>query len=527
MKFNILFLLAFLVILGAACPIVTVVTPTNPVIPTTPAPIPSIPATNVPGTSVPATSVPATRQATPSAIVAPQTLTNGPYLTFLRDQGNEQELVLMDANGKGEAIFPFPMGSKVIMPRSLSNLVSPDGNWLAFYTGSAGPAFGQAGPDVADLALNLMSLGITSPAGSTQVITGLLSADYPANFTQAAQGLGRADITAQDLRNAFVYGITQSIAWSPDGLHLAFAGQMNGLSTDLYLYNTTDGSIKQLSSGPEEVQWIDWSPDGKWILDGSSYTVGEGMSYNLYATSVDGQVVHHLLEESGMAGDLPWINAHEFLVYNSQNGPGNFGLVRVDVESGNVANIWVGSFNSFAVDATGKWVALQAADGLYLINLGTLQSTKVQVPDPTHNYGIFQDILSMSSEPDRAFLTRDDTLNDATLELYYLSTNGIWTPAGANADLFSVAPTHAEWIAIKDNIQLFQAGSSPTRTFNLPDGTKRGDFKDILWRPDSSGIFLVSAADQLYALDFSSGISTLVEQHLSTAGLAELIWVRK
>ena len=528
MKLNHLFLLACLLILGIACPISTVVTPTAPTIQAAATLTPLIPVT-----IVPATRAPTTTQGTATVTVAPHTTTNGPYLVFLRDQGNGQELVLMDADGKGEVAFPFPVNSNVYIPQSLSNLISPDGLWLAFYTGSDGQVFGQVGTNTADLTLNLMSLGITTPAGSTQVVSRLLSADYPANFAKAAQELDLADITAQALQEAFVNGITQSIAWSPDGLHLAFAGQMDGLSSDLYLYDAAYGTIQRLSSGPEEVQWIDWSPDGKWILDASCYLVGEGMTYNLYATSLDGKVVHRLLVDNSLSGGLIWVNTHEFLTHQSQNGPGNFGLVRVDVENGNVDNFWDGSFDSMTVDATGAWLAVHAGTNeLFLIDMATLQSTKVQVPDPTHDYGAYGDILGINIEPDRAFLTRDDTLHDTDLGLYYLSTNGVLTSTGIIADLFSVAPNHADWIAIKDHIQLFQAGGSQARTFNLPDGTKSSDFQRILWRPDSSGIFLVSITGQLYALDFSSGISTLVESYLSPYDPATrvpegLIWVRK
>ena len=521
MKLNSLIVLAGLVIFSAACPFSAAVTPANPAIPATATLAPALPAT-----SIPATSLPTISQATTAATVASQTLTNGPYLVFLRDRGNGQELVLMDANGKGATVFPFPINNNIYSSQSLSNLVSPDGIWLAFYTGSAGPAFGQVGPNTADLTLNLMSLGITNPAGSKKVISRLLSADYPANFAQAARELGIANITAQDLQNAFVSGISQSIAWSPDGLHLAFAGQMDGFSSDLYLYQDAFGTIQRLSSGPEEVQWITWSPDGKWILDGSSYTVGEGMTYNLYATSLDGKVVKRLLEDTSVAGDLTWINATGFLAYQSQNGPGDFGLERVDIESGKVDKIWAGSFRSasLAVDQTGNWLTLQTAeDGLFLVDLATLKLTKVQVPDTTHDYGTRQDILSMSNGPERTFLTRDDT----SLGLYYLSTNGAMTSAGTSADLFSVSPNQVDWIAIQDDIQLFAAGSSQARTFNLPAGTNRNDFGRILWRPDSSGIFLVSNTRQLYALDFSSGISTLVDPSLSAANPEVFIWIRK
>jgi Tol biopolymer transport system component len=520
MKLNHFIILVSLVILGAAC------SPSVPATPTIPG-VPVIPATLIPKTSIPVTIVPATKPAEPGATVTPRNLTNGPYLAYLRDRESSHELVLMDADGKGEAVFPFLLNGHVIMPPSLSNLVSPDGAWLAFYSGSAGPAFGQVGPNASDLTLNLMSLGVTSPAISTKVVARLLSADYPANFAQAAQELGRTDITAENLRDAFVSGITQSISWSPDGSTLAFAGQMDGLSSDLYLYHTADGTIQRLSSGPQQVQWIDWSPDGNWILDGSTYWVGEGMSYDIFATSLDGKVIHQLLTDYRLGNGLTWINTHAFLAYQSENGPGNYGLERVDVESGSMDTIWEGSFSSKTVDATGKWLALQSGtDGLYLIDLTTLVSSKVQVPDASHDYGLFQDILPMGGEPQRAFLTRDDTRNNSDQVLYFLSTSGQLNSAGTSADLFSVAPNQTDWIAIRDTIQLFAGGSSQPRTFDLPPGTKRGDFQRIVWRPDSSGIFLVSGNNQLYALDLSSGDSALVEPSLSSTWDTGLFWVR-
>jgi hypothetical protein len=521
MKLNHFFLIASLILLGIACPFSTVVTPTATTIPGIATPIPS--------KTIPPTNVPATIQPSAPATVAPQISTDGPYLVYLRDQGNRLELVLMDADGKGEAAFPYPLNRNVYTPRSLSNLVSPDGSWLAFYTGSLGQASGNDGSDEADLTLNLMSLGIKTPAGSTQVITHLLSADYPANFDQAVQELGRSDITAQELQDTFVYGITQSIAWSPDGQYLAFAGQMDGLSSDLYLYNTADETIQRLSSGPEEVQWIEWSPDGKWILDASTYWVGLGMTYNFFATSVDGKVVRSLLKDSPLEPGQTWINPHSFLAYHSTNGPGS-GLERVDIDSGSVDKVWDGHIFSQAVDVSGNWLALYDYDqgGLFLIDLKTLKATRVQDPNPTHVYGTVA-ILRNSREPARLFMTWDE--ND--LSLYYLSSNGALTSAGTSANFFSVAPNQADWIAIQDNnIQVFPGSGSQARIFKLPDGMAVDDFQAILWRPDLSGIFLASSAGQLYTLDFSSGISTLVEEYLSTydpvSGIpAGLIWVRK
>jgi photosystem II stability/assembly factor-like uncharacterized protein len=166
---------------------------------------------------------------------------------------------------------------------------------------------------------------------------------------------------------------------------------------------------------------------------------------------------------------------------------------------------------------------LQAAEGgLYMVNLTTLKSTQVQLPDATHEYGTRQDILGINNGSGGAFLTRDET----DLGMYYLSTDGTLTPAGASADLFSVAPNLVDWLAIQDNIRLFAAGSSQPRVFDLPAGMKSGHIGRIIWRPDASGIFLVNGSRQVYALDFSSGLSTLVGSSLPDTMPEIFFWIR-
>jgi dipeptidyl aminopeptidase/acylaminoacyl peptidase len=318
-----------------------------------------------------------------------------------------------------------------------------------------------------------------------------------------------------------VAGITQSIAWSPDGTQLAFAGQMDGLSSDLYLYDLGSQAIQRLSSGPQEVEWIDWSPDGKWILDGSSYFVGEGMTYDVYATSRDGKVSRKLLTDYRMGSGVTWLNGSEFLTYQSENGPGNYGLVRVNIETGRVDKIWDTPFNTFLSDPQGDWLVVRPQSGneLNLVNLTTLQQELVTLPGPVH---AVSDLIAMASGADRHFLLKLDN----GLDWYYLSTSGALTAAGINADRVSIAPDQQHWITMKADIQLFSNTGTRTRIFALPPGMQAGDFREIIWRPDSSGIFLVTTSSQLYALDYTTGEYELVEQHLATAGPAGLIWVR-
>src|SRR5687768_1971662 len=65
----------------------------------------------------------------------PPLQTQGPYLLFMRDQKN---LTIMDANGSGSKPIQLPEDGYIAAQRDLSfeNAVSPDGKWLAYFTGS-------------------------------------------------------------------------------------------------------------------------------------------------------------------------------------------------------------------------------------------------------------------------------------------------------------------------------------------------------------------------------------------------------
>ena len=168
----------------------------------------------------------------------------------------------------------------------LACVISPDGQWLAYWTGSAGnpQTFNPSGPF--DLQLNLLHI----PDGATAKVAGLLSPDYPDNFqgerrgTKSLPEFSGQDVSsiANGLKTTFLWGI-ESAAWSPDGRFLAFAGEMDGPSSDLYVYDMAKGPscafrAAARTSYPPAGPAIVWSPDGKWIVYTSAYLAGEGMT---------------------------------------------------------------------------------------------------------------------------------------------------------------------------------------------------------------------------------------------------------
>ena len=456
---------------------------------------------------------------TPAATLPVPLTTGGPYLAYQVQAGDRTIIKFLDADGSGQASFSYPANAA---PENfqdpLSNTLSPDGKVLAWYSGSAGPCMGAVGPGTAALTLNLMNLA----DGTTRLVTPLLSRDYPNNFAKAAQQLGQADVTAGTLQNAFVCGITQSLDWSPDGRFLAFAGQMDGLSSDLYLYDSVSGAIQRLSTGPQEVEWISWSPDGKWILDGSSYSVGEGMRYDIYATSVDGASIKRLSTATpSNVTSTDWLNDHTYFDSNGDNGPGSYDVKLVNVDTSKTSELWQGSYSSFAFVPYGKWVALFAntpswpwpytgsdfQTGIFLVDTTTLKQTRVNSVGPWGCCSL-PEIQALGHNGDHLFLVK----NHSSQDIQHLSSDGQLTPAGVQAEKISVSPDRLDWIAFAANIRIFSEDGTPIRTVALPANLDPKSIGWITWRPDSSGLFFTynepqaqNSALHFYELNLTKG----------------------
>jgi WD40 repeat protein len=519
---NKFFVFLVLVCLLSACMATTPLPPPTDTLSNTPAPTPTSMAT--------VTQISSPTQSNASPTNAPiqhsGLKTGGPYLAYLRSQTNQYEVVLTDADGIGQKIIPYPVNVSTQAALPSLKTLSPDGHWLAYYTGSAGECMGNGEANTADLALNLLNL----TDGKSQAVTSLLSHDYPNNFIQAARQLNQADITAVQLQNSFVCGIMQSIAWSPDGQQLAFAGQMDGLSSDLYLYDLASQTIKRLSSGPQEVQMIAWSPDGQWILDWSSYDSGEGMTYDLYATSQDGSIIHKLPVSS--CDTSIWLDDHTCFSFMEENGIGQHDLSLLNIKTGKLAPVWSGEFSSLTVNADHQWLAYfshlssQAlktgsdpnfVPGLYLVNLDTLKPSRVELPGNIDDYRALQGL----GIGDNNF----GLVNTSENALYFLSPGGELSATGINATSFSISPNKQTLVAIGQKIHILKADGTSVREVDLPAGlpSRNIDIGNILWRPDSSGLFFTYldpqiGFEQVYAMDLVEGEPHLVDKVFPPAG---------
>lgn len=459
----------------------------------------------------------------------PPLQTNGPYFTYLRDVDGTQQIIMMDANGKGRKVISLPEG----IANSLSdkkynlnlNLISPDGKWMAFYTGFVDSYSSEAvdGAYRYDLALNLLDLA----TGEIQVITRLLSDDYPNNFAEAEKKINEPGITASTLREAFLNGITQAIAWAPEGGYLAFAGQMDGLSSDLYLYDVENAVIRRLSDGDKEIQSLDWSPNGDWILHSSVYKVGVGMKYDIYSAAVNGSSVKYL--SSASSDYRIWVNSSTYLEHDNENVFGDFGFRLVDLNTGHIYNIWDGPVMSYDLNVEkGKFAVAahmfpqspyvnrdQSSDfvpGLYLIDVNTYKVTNIKLPNGDDVFGYY--INSFGLEGNSFSLTgfglnqKPYLLSDAD-ELLELDFKG--------AKYIESSPDASCWIVVTDKaINVYSPDNIQIGSISLPFLDVQRTF--FVWKPDSSGLFLLYNTN-IYSLNIATGEISLIDD-----GLLDNFW---
>jgi Tol biopolymer transport system component len=150
----------------------------------------------------------------------------------------------MDANGGGRRQIEIPNNGYIGW--DLNHSVSPDGKWLVFFTGSTDEPY--------DLTLNLFNL----KNETTVPVTALLADGYPENLMLTTLNKELCPDDHPDCQEGFIQSdfedaITRTIAWSPDSQTLAFAAQIDGPSSDIYLYSVEDRAIRRLVNDLENV----------------------------------------------------------------------------------------------------------------------------------------------------------------------------------------------------------------------------------------------------------------------------------
>jgi hypothetical protein len=434
-------------------------------------------------------------------------------------------ITLLNADGNGRKILPLPANAYIPDVRSA---VSPDGAWVSFYIGNAGRLDSgvfdtNSGPFT--LTLNIMSL----TDGSTKQVGSLLSADYPANFQTAATQAIQAspdtykDITPEQLTNSiaqtFLGGLYTS-SWSRNSQYLAYAGEVDGPTSDLYAYTVSTGKTFRLTTELEQVQWLTWSSDNLTILYGTTnqYVAGS-VPDNYRVIRVNGSSAINLGQLGYRVG---WASSTIYTVYSAGASGGYSGLTNINVLTKKAVAIWSYSFLDFAFDFQDGTMAIlgfsgEGADrktGVYLQAANWLFV-------PLNATGVFprgngdHRFIAFTTDQGIVGIAKDGAI--ATIRSQ--------TPSAA----ISVSPNW-KWMA------LFDAGNSGIIAgIELYDGTDTLVKQPttitpsrIIWRADSKGLFFRSGTE-LYYLSIPDGQPVLIDQNVAineTGDYNNFIWIK-
>ncbi len=428
----------------------------------------------------------------------------GPYLAyFSKTSSDTRELTILNHDTSGRKRIALPKEAEInLVYKSLS----PDGEWLAFHTGSA-ELSGKF-----DLALNLLHI----PDGKIFTITKLLSPNYPNNFDELTQylidkdpyyaGAENIDDVKKVICELFSMGI-KGFQWSPNSRFLAFSGEMDGPSSDLYIYDTQDLSINRLTDGLGQMTGeINWSEDGRWILHSSTNSpIGIQWTPEIYAVSVDGSETREIVTSMSSK----WISKDTILLSEQANGLGKYNLRTYNIDSNKLTILWAESYNDYAVLGDGSVAVCIGQDinqtpepGIYII-----QSYGQRRFIPAN----YAECSQLSYRGNNAHLL---VFEDPYQGYHGVSKDGEITRIRAEGGINIISPDY-NWMLITCHSS--KRENCPLDLFDENDKYIRSlvsaQIQEIIWRPDSVGIYYYSVK-HLYYLSILDGEPIVIDENL-------------
>lgn len=433
---------------------------------------------------------------------------------ILEVEGDNDRILLLDPYGLGFRDIRLPQGA--ILPDNPEAGLSPDGAFYVYFTGSL---------QNRDLAIEVYSLN------ESRVLTNipLLSSQYPESFEELAnQFLANDTVPAElsgfdpqqipgELQNAFEAGI-ESMAWSPAGRYLAFCGQMDGPSSDLYVLDSQTLRFTRLTTGSGMMQRLSWSPNGRWIMHASAFYVGAGVSLTNHAASRDGSNVISFPPDQGLVEGV-WLTSNLYTVNQSANGPGSHQLMVLDVREGNVTTLFEGAFQSYAFDSASQTILLQSypffdtdpQQGLYRIQAA--RPFDLSLIEAQTVFAL--SAIGLDEYPFSAILEQGGTVLISLDGSMHMISDQTWTPVPApTANMLALSYFQAGtglWIYDVDGDQWIEVHA--------------GSVSRVEWRPDSGALFYISGRE-LHIFYLDSGHDTLIYSWPGTSvSSTRLSWV--
>lgn len=406
------------------------------------------------------------------ATLPPSLSEKGPF--YLLYKGLSDGVVVYDIQSFGrKSIARLNLNYSVYYnPYLIDELVSPDGRWFAYHS----------------LEGDILTLNLLSIADETEIkIVDVISQGSEQKLVELDKQLPGMypELISSDESVSSYLGFREgvrSVAWSPDSRYLAFAAQIDGLSSDVYIYDLQMKSIHRLNDDMLNVKWITWSPDGKYILffndiPGSIYS---GKTLHLLDATA-GDVKDPKIYKSGTWWlSVGWRTPTTLYISHHGDGGSWYGLGYFDLETKTIESLWEEAYEDFAFDAETNEFAFSTENGLYFM-------------DSTGNVRLVSEsvfwIIAPWGGSKYQYIASD-------YEYYTVgvSSDGLSTKLGDDSSRWSISP-NGEYLIIFDNqgLRLLNNEDEVVRTIPVV-------VRDISWNPDSSGFFLSSWSELYYIL---------------------------
>lgn len=432
--------------------------------------------------------------ASPTASPVPQT---NEHLLVTRDH---QHWASLNADG---SLQKYIQASNLSDPSD----VSPDGNWLVYESGSYEN-------EPYDYSLSLRNLD----DGTLQFVTNLISPDFPENIEPIVETLSQYDPSlygeeCADIkcRRSLVKDEVELSAgifrWSPNGQFLAFAAQIDGPSTDIYIYSMQDKTIRGLTDDLQNVDRLEWSPDGKWILYTNDIPgiVENGRTFHV--ADLEGKTFEFsqkILTRHSQWYMHGWISNNLYLLqanYYDPPQPQFRQLIVLNAENGQLKEIWPYTTKDCVVDKNNQT----------LVVLFEPENDPSLPPSGVYRISTNGDYERISSQMFYRLTVSSEIIGEGIEKgvdtAFHITSDNSIIPIGpALSGLSDVSSSpDTKWFFIDDFVNAHQRLTLYSDTYErIKSWMLNEDLVETTWRPDSLGIFLFTK-ENMYYLDTPDG----------------------
>jgi hypothetical protein len=433
---------------------------------------------------------------TPTAI--PDLHTAGPYL-FLNNNPNlygecdyrdgyKRMLWEIDGSAQREIIYPDVRCGRI----------SPNLKFFAYITGGF--------DDTGELLKEGMVLHVTNLwTGAIRDVANIIPSDYKEKQEQMTELFITEENAPREYVDVLVglesiYDMRRLLTWSPNSRYLAFPAMIDGISTDVYLYDLDTGKIQRKENEYLDVNYIEWSLDSQWILFNnilpySSFPRGH-TSY--WSIGVDSSNKRNLLPDG--CGRFDWISDTEFIDRDCNYGCGGdppigTNLFQIDVRTTAKREIWKGSWYGYAFDKENGNIILNAEEGdrsqsVYSngIYLGPIFGSKKRISDaPTR----FYDFIYRKGTAHRFLGLFKGGYDDISIKIEGITSDGKFEllKQGKNEHV-SISPDY-HWLVIYGETGLTLFDGSDRLIFDWTNQSVIG----VTWKTNSQGLFFMTSDD--------------------------------